>query len=60
MTMTPPARRLAPSVYTEQRRKKTARKYVSQCKMCTHSIFEDEPRTWQDKPMGLSHDWCVE
>ena len=51
-------RPMASSAYTENRRAKTARKYVSQCKKCKFAIYEDEARVWLTSPMGLSHKEC--
>lgn len=53
-----PERRLQPSAYTESRRKKTARKYRTQCKVCGYAIYMDDPATWHTSPMGLSHEGC--
>ena len=47
------------SAFTDHRRSKTARKYVTQCKICRQAIHEDEPRQWLASPMGLSHERCA-
>lgn len=31
---------------------------ATHCKMCGRGIFPDQPRTWQTRPMGLSHTSC--
>lgn len=47
------------SAYTDSRRSKTARKYVTHCKVCLTAVYGDEPYTWRTNPMGISHDACV-
>ena len=40
-------------------RKRNVRGYVTQCKICGESVFQDEPRVWLASPMGISHERCV-
>lgn len=49
------------SAFTDGRRNKTARKYVTQCKRCGRAIYADEPRSWDTGLLlGLSHDRCIQ
>ena len=29
------------------------------CSACRFGIFEDQPRVWSRKPLGLIHEWCA-
>ena len=33
---------------------------ITTCKLCGSGIFEQQPYRWLAKPMGLSHDTCIE